>query len=449
MHRPAWERAVAPAPGMIPRHMVPLPIAAACLAYLGALVSLFGVWHVIALARHRHSVARLAGLPLDPPAGGWPTLAVIFAARDEAAAVEGATRSLLAQDYPGLEVIAVDDRSTDGTGTILDALAAEDARLRVEHVRELPPGWLGKNHALHAAAAGTAADWLLLTDADVVFAPGSLRRALAEAVRSGADHVTAIPQVPTRDPGERLFMAMFLVMFSYHAPHWKVQDPRTSTHLGIGAFNLVRAAAFRSLGGFDNLRLTVDEDIRLSRALKSAGFRTRVLLGGDGAVSVRWQEGLGGMVRGMEKNFFAGAEFGVAQAVAGAVALVIVGAAPHAGLLVGPWWTRALCAAGVAATCVIVAASGRQSGVRWYYGLTMPLSALIVAYSLLRSTWVTLRRGGVSWRNHHYPLAELRDHARRRNAWIKDLRTATNVARRDHPGAAAAADRPANVRAAP
>lgn len=401
--------------------MTPFQFAAGALSTLGSVVSLFCVCHVVALVRHRKGLNRLADLPADPPAGGWPRLAVIFAARDEAAGVEAATRSLLAQDYPGLEAIAVDDRSSDGTGAILDALAAGDARLRVEHVRELPAGWLGKNHALHTAAAGViAADWLLLTDADVVFAPGALRRAVAEALRSGAGHVTVIPEVPTEGAGERLFMAMFLLMFSLHAPAWKVEDPRSGAHLGIGAFNLVRSDAYRALGGFDNLRLTVDDDMRLGRALKAAGFRTRVLMGG-GTVSVRWQIGLGGMIRGMEKNFFAAAEFRVVQAAAGAIGLLAFGAAAHAGLLVGPWWARAICAAGVAAICTIVAAAGRQCGLAWYYGLTMPVSAVLVVYALARSTWLTLRRGGVRWRNHHYPLAELRAHARSRNAWIRGL----------------------------
>ena len=392
---------------------------------LGLVVSLVLLKHLAALARHHRQVTRLLDLPADAPEGGWPTLAVLFAARNEAQGVERATRSLLAQDYPNLRVVAVDDRSTDGTGAILDALAAESGALRVEHVRELPAGWLGKNHALHAAAAASDADWILLTDADVVFAPGALRRAVAEGVRAGADHVTVIPEVPTEGAGERLFMAMFLLMFSLHAPPWKVEDPRSGAHLGIGAFNLLRAAAFRAVGGFEKLRLTVDEDVRLGRVLKSAGFRTRVLLGGGGAVSVRWQVGLGGMVRGMEKNFFAAGDFRIVLAAAAVVALLTLGAAPHAGLLVGPWWSRAICAAGVAATCAVVAAAGRSSGIGWLYGLTMPLSAVIVAYALVRSTWYTLRRGGVRWRNHHYPLAELRAHARERNVWVRELRDAT------------------------
>jgi len=392
------------------------------LAFLGTTASLVWLANLVVLILHRKKEAWLARQPEDHPESGWPSLAVMFAARNEEGDVERATRSLLAQDYPALEVIAVDDRSSDGTGAILDAISDEDPRLRVVHVRDLPPGWLGKNHALQSAAASTKADWLLFTDADVVFSSGALRKSMAWAVAHGADHVTVAPEVPTSGAGERLFMAMFGLMFLLYSPVWAVENRALPAHLGIGAFNLVRASVFRAIGGLSRLALSVDDDMRLGQALKFAGYSTRVLLG-HGAVSVRWQVGLGGMIRGLEKNFFAGLNFSLVKVLAGAFGLLWLGAAPHLGLLVGPWWTRALCALGVGSLVLILGfvRPGWQNGVSWYYALALPVSALLCVIALVRSAWLTLWRRGVRWRDHHYPLDALRNHVRHRNAWAREL----------------------------
>lgn len=388
-----------------------LGLSASCV-WLGAFLGVLG---------QRGKATWLAGRSSDPPSGGWPSLAVIFAARNEEPSVARATRSLLAQDYPGLEVIAVDDRSHDATGSILDDLATTNPRLRVIHVHELPRGWLGKNHALQTAAEATDADWLLLTDADVVFAPGTLRRALAWAVEQDADHVTVAPEVPTESIGERLFLAMFRLMFAIYSPVWAVENRACRAHLGIGAFNLVHAEAFRAIGGLRRLALTVDEDMRLGQALKAAGFTTRVLFGRD-AVSVRWQVGLRGMIHGLEKNFFAALGFSLPKALLGALVLLWLGAGPHAGLVTGPWWSRAGCLIGVAAICLLLKVSQAwQGGVPWYYGLTLPLSGLLCAFALVRSVWLTLRRRGVRWREHLYPLGELKNHVRHREEWIREV----------------------------
>jgi glycosyltransferase involved in cell wall biosynthesis len=388
---------------------------------LGALASLVWLGQLARIVAHRRRLIRLADQPADPPEGGWPALAVIVAARDEAGQIEAAIRSLLAQDYPALELIAVDDRSTDGTGAILDAIAAEDPRLRVIHVRELPPGLLGKVHALQAGAdAARGADWLLFTDADIVFTPGTLRRAVAFAEGHGADHLTLAPEVVLEGAGERLFVTVFLVAFTFKAPIEQVEHPGRRAHMGVGAFNLVRAESFRAIGGFRRLALSIDDDMRLAEALKAAGSRPRVLLGG-GSIAVRWQVGLGGMIRGLEKNFFAGLNFRLAAVFAGVVAMVVVGMTPHLGLFVGPWWARALCAAGVASIAAIVGLTGRQNGIGWYYGLIFPVGVALLSLALLRSTWLTLRRRGVRWRDHLYPLDVLRDHARRRDAWIREV----------------------------
>lgn len=393
---------------------------AVALSTLGVLASAFWLRFLLALVRHRRLGVALSELPDDPPAGGWPTLAVIFAARDEAEGVEAATRSMLSQDYPGAEVVAVDDRSTDATGAILDRLAAESPALRVVHVHDLPAGWLGKNHALQGASDSTRADWLLFTDADVVHAPGTWKRAIALAVAEGVDHVAVGPEVPTEGVGERLFLAMFGLMFLANAPGWKVEDPDSPAFVGIGAFNLVRAEAFRAIGGFEHIRLSVDDDVRLGQALKVAGYRTK-LVGGLGAISVRWQVGMGGMVRGLEKNFFAAMDFRLGWAIIAATAILVLGAGPHVGLFVGPWWARALCATGVAALALLLSLTGRFAKLHAGYALTMPISAALCAWSLVRSTWLTLRRGGIRWRNHHYALDELRAHTRRRASWSREV----------------------------
>ena len=389
---------------------------------VGSFASVFWIFWVLESWRHRAGTLWLEEQTADPPANGrgWPSLALVLAARNEAGGVERAVRSMLAQDYPGLTLIAVDDRSTDDTGPILDRLAAEDERLRIVPIRALPAGWLGKSHALQLAAESSAAEWFLFTDADVILAPKVLRRAVGLAVREGIDHLFAAPDTINESEPERIFMSMFALMFAIHAPPWRVLDPSRRAAAGIGAFNLVRADAFRAVGGYRHISLSIDDDMRLGQALKFAGYRSRVVMGRN-AVAVRWQVGLWGMVRGLEKNFFAGLDFRLAAVALGVPAILILGLGPHLGVFFGPWWSRATCAAGIGAIAISLARERRQGGIAWYHALFLPLGAAACALALIRSTWITLRQGGVRWRDHLYPLNELKEHVRRRNAWAREV----------------------------
>lgn len=388
---------------------------------LGTLGSLAWISVFLQILRHgRKHVPQIRDLPEDSPESGWPGLTVAFAARNEATNVEAATRSLLAQNYPDLTIVAVDDRSTDETGAILDRLCAEDNRLRVVHIAELPLGWLGKNNALQNAADATKTEWLLLTDADVIFAPGTLRRTMAWAVANRLDHVTVAPDNITETFGERVFLAMFSLAFAMRSPAWRVRDDRRKDSLGIGAFNLVRLEAFRAVGGFRRLALSIDDDMRLGQALKYAGYRPGFLFA-KGAISLRWQVGAIGMIRGIEKNFFAALDFKLAAVFLGLITLLAVGVFPHVGVFVGPWWTRAVCLAGVLSIVGLLQMGEGQHGVRWYHGLFLPLGAVMCVVALLRSTYRTLRDRGVRWRNHLYPLDELRRHVRYRNEWLTEV----------------------------
>jgi hypothetical protein len=353
---------------------------------------------------------RRALIRLRPaPAGPLPSLTAVVPCRNEARGVERAMRSLLAQDHPALEVVAVDDRSTDGTGALLDRLAAEDPRLSVVHVDTLPAGWLGKNHACQAAAERARGDWLLFTDADVVFAPGVLRRALAAALARGLGHLAVIPSFVAPGLLERAFVTSFAALL---APFVRVRALRragTRAFFGVGAFNLVRREDYLRAGGHRRLPLEVVDDIKLGLLLRRSGVPQGVADSG-GLVSVRWQHGFLPSVLGLVKNAFAAVEYRPLRAGV-AAALGVAGAAgPLLLLALGPTLlVRALAAAALAVAILHHAEAARRlSGASGIEGLLLPLCAVLLAGVVLGSAVAAWVRGGVVWRGTHYPLARVR-----------------------------------------
>ena len=238
----------------------------------------------------------------------WPSVAIIFAAKDEQREIEEAVRSMLKVDYPNLKYTAVNDRSTDQTGDILNRLAEEDERLNVVHVEELPDGWLGKNNALHQAAVVTDTDYLLFTDADVSFDAECVKRAIGYTESHGVDHLTMFPKVPM--PGLMLnaFVVFFFKTFVLYYQAWRVSNRNSKAFLGIGAFNLVRNNAFREVGGFLRIRMEVVDDLWLGKLLKQGGFRQQVLIARDD-ISVPWYGSIREMIVGLDKNTYAGVNY--------------------------------------------------------------------------------------------------------------------------------------------
>ena len=194
---------------------------------------------------------------------------MVVAARDEEARIEETVRHLLAQRGVAVEVIVVDDRSTDRTGEILRRLASEDARVQVKRVESLPDGWLGKCHACHVGASAATGEWILFTDADCWLKPDVIARALRVADREAADHITLTPGVAAETLGARAWHLAFLTRLA----SWisGVNRDRPNAYLGIGAFNLVRASAYRECGGYEALRLTILDDVKLGLLLHRAG----------------------------------------------------------------------------------------------------------------------------------------------------------------------------------
>jgi hypothetical protein len=373
---------------------------------LGGGISLLWLAWALGLWRFSSQALRLDRAPADGPEP-LPCLSVIVPARNEEAAVEEAMRSLLAADYPELEVIAVDDRSTDRTGAILDRLATEAARLRVVHLRELPPGWLGKTHALFVGSRRAAGEYLLFTDADIHFHRTALRRAVRHAVARGIDHLVILPELLLGGFWETLAVTFFGVMFLVKVRPGRVPDPRSRAYVGVGAFNLVRAEAYRRAGGHAALPMEVVDDVMLGRRMKLSGASQACGLSG-GLVRVRWAAGLRGIIAGLEKNAFAGLTFSPASVVSGTAAALVATAWPAIGLFVGPWGARLLCAAALACMMGTAGTASPAARVSPLYGLGFPAAALLFCYAVVRSMVWTYRRGGVVWRGTFYPLAELR-----------------------------------------
>lgn len=347
------------------------------------------------------------------PAAALPSLTVIVPAKDEAAAIEACLRSLLASDYPDLTVIAVDDRSTDGTGAVMDRIAAETshrAALQVMHITDLPAGWLGKPHAMAQAAANASSQWVLFTDADVLFAPATLRRTMEFAVASAADHCVLYPTLILRHWTERALTAFFQSVSVLAGQPWKIPDPQAKrAYIGVGAFNLIRRPAYESLGGFAALRMEVLEDMRLGYRVKQAGYAQRVLFGKD-CIRIRWAESAAGMLNNLSKNLFSVFRFRPLMVIAASLGCLLVCLVPYAALFVSGTarW------AGIAVVLALILINlqyRRQTGISPLYALLLPLAAVAFAATLLRSMALVLRRGGVLWRGTLYPLKELRRNA--------------------------------------
>lgn len=393
-------------------------------------VFLGAVWlsRLLAVAVNMRRIAEITGPEFDAPPpkalGSVPRVSIIVPARNEAEHIEAALLSLLQLDYPDYEVIAVDDRSEDATGEILDRLLdrwrerGEELhhRLKVMHIRELPPGWLGKTHAMWQAGKRATGDWILFTDADVMFREDALRRAMVYAEGERGDHVVLFPTMVMESVGEEMMMAFFQSQFVFAHRPWKVADPKSRDAIGVGAFNLIRREVYERLGTYERMRLEVLDDMRLGEMVKQEGFQQRVVFGRN-LLQLRWVFGARGMVSNLTKNGFAILRFNVWFALAATCGILLVNVGPFAGASVAPGWARAGFLVALASIGLIYVGMSWHSDVSPWYVILHPIGAILFAFAIARSAVLTLAQGGVMWRDTLYPLAELRKFSRQQRRW--------------------------------
>jgi hypothetical protein len=376
-------------------------------------------WHMrrVPSLGPRDPAAAPAPLAAGPTGTGPPQVAIVVAARDEAgsarevAALEAAARGWLAQERVAVEVVVVDDRSSDGTADALRRAFAGDPRVRLLRSERLPDGWLGKVHAQALGVAATSAPWVLLTDADVRLHPSAVAVARSAAERAGADHLGLLPRFGAGGVALRAFVTGFALLLTVLVRPWEAGDPRSPRTLGIGAFGLYRRAALERAGGMAAVRARPDDDLALARAVKAAGGRSLVAFGPD-LVEVEWYPSLGAALRGLEKNAFAGVGYRAGWLLAAVFGLLATHVAPFVMALLGPAAARGPAWGVVAVVLIVYAVHGRWARHPAYLGLLHPLTVTLLTIAMLRSTARALVTGQVRWRGRRYPVAPLRAAAR-------------------------------------
>lgn len=342
-------------------------------------------------------------VPLGSP---QPRVSLIVSALDEATTIEPALRSFQAIDYPDLEIIVINDRSTDATPAIIEAVAADSPRMRVVHVHVLPAGWLGKNHALHQGAAVATGDYLLFTDADAIFAPSAVARAVAHCEAHAVDHLTLFFDLLARTGLLRLLVTSFGAGFMARFRPWKVTtSPRH--YVGIGGFNLVRRAAYEHIGGHAAMPLAVLDDMELGRRIKASGHAQEAM-SGIAMVAIEWYRSTPDLVRGLEKNVFSGFDYRLGTLAGVTLLMLATRVWPWLALLLsrGPvWWIN------LATVCATLALyldllHARKWPLRCL--AFAPVVPLIEIATWWRACLLAVYRGGIAWRGTYYRLADLR-----------------------------------------
>ncbi|SDH31150.1 glycosyltransferase [Desulfosporosinus hippei] len=331
----------------------------------------------------------------------YPSLSVVIPACNEEESIGKAISQLLDQDYPNFEVIVVNDRSTDRTRVILDKLKVIYPQLKVVNISDLPPNWLGKNHAVYQGVKEATGEWLLFTDADVMFSPGSLKKTVKYSMENKLDHLTITPDITYKGFFYGGFISFFvLVVTGFYL---------ISKSAGIGAFNLIKRSTYQEIGGYERLAMQPVDDVSLGKLVVLKGYKQGFGFS-KGLISVKLFDNLGAMLKGIEKNQFASINYKFLPTLAFCWFILFLHVYPYAGMFLGSEWARAMCGFSIIILVAIYYHLKKYTVVSLRYVLIHPLSAILYFWAVLNSMVKILSRGGLKWRGTVYSLDELKKH---------------------------------------
>lgn len=374
-----------------------------------AIVSLLTWCVMIAhIVYNRKFMKRLIDLSLSPIAES-PKVSVIITARNEEKKIEAGLRSILAQDYKNVEIVVINDRSTDGTEAILTRMKQSYPELHIFNITELPGGWLGKCHAMYFGTQKATGEYYLFTDADVNMEKNAISSAMNYVVKQQLDHFTLMPKIIT----PTIFLAMVNLGVSLGvlviAQPLKAKDLASDKAVGFGPFNLLRADVCHQAEILKAIAMETVEDMKLGQAVKKQGFKTDCLLG-YGLVSYEWYSSLKEMADGLVKNSFPMFGYRLYMVVLSTINYLMIYILPFTLLAMTSNWLKLLGLLNLLFMFITYWQLARFNRVNPWYALGGLFSGSFLQYIALKSTIKILLNDGLSWKDTHYTLKELKTH---------------------------------------
>lgn len=336
-----------------------------------------------------------------------PKVSVIVPACNEEKNIEKAILSLLAQEYDNMEIVVINDRSTDNTGMVLEDVRRCHPSVKIVTLTELPDGWMGKSHALDQGAKMSTGEIILFTDADVIMEKTTISRAVSYYLKNNLDHLSLLFKNTTRgwllnslilDGG----MALLLLF-----KPWRVRKDTSSCFIGIGAFNMVRKSVYRDIGGHHSFRMHPIDDVMLGKRVKQSGYRQDCLVAQE-YVTVPWYDSVQEMIGGLLKNTFSVLHYRLAFVPLQLLVIFTANIYPLFGTIWGEGPVQAICLCSLLIRLVLFSGGLLFLGLPVWYLAGSFLTPVISAYIVIKSAFVTTRNNGIFWRGSFYPLRDLK-----------------------------------------
>jgi cellulose synthase/poly-beta-1,6-N-acetylglucosamine synthase-like glycosyltransferase len=368
----------------------------------------YWLFHLYYILRVIRSVPLLENLKYDN-AEKWPKVSIIIPARNESATIKDAIQSRLHDDYPNVEILLIDDRSTDSTSEIIDKIASRDNRVKAIHIKELPDGWLGKLYAMHRGVQEATGEWFLFSDADVHVKKTTLKRVISHCELRRLDHLAVFPKLlPTNFVLDSI-LSIFVRQLCMWCRVWAIENKDSKAFTGSGSFNLVRRSAFKKTEGFEWLKLEVCDDVALGQMLKKSEAKSS-LVNGCKFVSVYFYHTVREMAIGAERvTFTVFGNFSAVRLISGAVISIFIELSPFLALFIsGIPYIRYIGVAMITIALIISTLVSIWTDRPIFPSLLLPMSVPIINGIAIRAAILGAIRRGIQWRGTFYPTEVLK-----------------------------------------